>query len=90
MTKAELQEVDNDVSCRQRTSAQSIVTSPIMYLCLELDRRPGPRVSKCWWKQDGLDVEGMRTAAWEAERTEGEEALDGTKTETDLVGWRIM
>ena len=28
-------------------------------------------MSKRWWEQDRLDVEGMRTAAREAGRTEG-------------------
>ena len=38
----------------------------------------GPRISKRWWEQDVVDVEDMRTAAREAERTEGEEETDGT------------
>ena len=38
---------------------------------------------KRWWDQDGLDLEGMWTAAWEAERKEGREETDGTDTETD-------
>ena len=58
-------------------------TRPIMDLCLAAERRPGPKISKRWWEQDRLDVNGMRTAAREAERTEGEEEMDGTKTETD-------
>ena len=33
--------------------------------------------------QDRLDLEGMWTAAWEAEREEGEEETDGTATDTD-------
>ena len=28
-------------------------------------------MAKRWWEQDGLDLEGMRTAAREAEQTEG-------------------
>ena len=36
-----------------------------------------------WRDQDGIDLEGMRTAAWEVERTEGEEDMDGTETNTD-------
>ena len=37
-----------------------------MDLCLVADRRPGSRVTNLWWEQDGLDMEGMWTAAWEA------------------------
>ena len=54
-----------------------------MDLCLAADRRPGPRVSKRWSEQDGVDVEGMRMAARKAERTEGGEETDGAETETD-------
>ena len=39
----------------------------------------GSRVAKRWWDQDGLDLEGMRTAVHEAERTEGEEEKDGDR-----------
>ena len=49
-----------------------------MYLCIAEARRPGSRVAKWWWDQDGLDLEGMRTAAWEAER-----GKDGTETDMD-------
>ena len=45
----------------------------------------GSRVAKRWWDQDGLDLEGMWAAAWEAEKTEGGEETDGTETETDLI-----
>ena len=36
-----------------------------------------------WWEQEGMDLEGVRTAAREAERTEGGEDMDGTETVTD-------
>ena len=54
-----------------------------MDLCLEKYQRPGSRVAKRWWGQDILDLEGMRTAAWEAERKEGEEDTDGTDIDMD-------
>ena len=44
-----------------------------MYLCMAVERRTVSRVTNRWWEHDGLDVEEMRTAAWEAERMEGEE-----------------
>ena len=83
MGEAGLQEVDTYVYRRQNTVAQFIVTRPIMDLCLAAERRMGSRVYNRWWEQDGLDVEGIRTAAREVERTEGGEDMDGTETETD-------
>ena len=56
-----------------------------MDLCLTVERSTGSKVAKKWLDQDVLDVDGMRTASWEAERTEGEE-----ESETYKVGWRIM
>ena len=45
-----------------------------MDLCLATARRPGARVSKQWWEQEGLDLEGIWEATWvaEAEREWGE------------------
>ena len=63
MAEAGLQEVDTYVSHRQNTVAQYILTRPIMELCLAAERRPGKRVEMRWWKQEGLDLEGMRTAS---------------------------
>ena len=54
-----------------------------MELCLAAEQIPGPRVSKRWWEHDMVDVEGMRMAAQEAERTEGEEETDGAEMEID-------
>ena len=65
------------VSCHHNTVAQFIATRTIMDLCLVSERCPGSRMAKQWWEDDG-----MRTAAWEAERTEGEDKMDGTVTET--------
>ena len=47
-----------------------------MDLCLAENKRPGPRAAMQWWEQKGLDLEGMRLAAEEAEQTEGEEATE--------------
>ena len=41
-----------------------------MDLCLAVERRLGSRFTKQLWEQDGVGVEGMRTVAWESERTE--------------------
>ena len=48
MVEAGLQEVETDISHRQNTVAQYIVTRTIMDLCLLAKRRPGPRVTMRW------------------------------------------
>ena len=53
-----------------------------MYLCLVAEQRQGSRVTNQWWEQDVLDVEGIGTVVWEAERMGGEEK-DRTETETN-------
>ena len=55
-----------------------------MDLCLEENRRPGPRVAMRWWEQEGLDFEGMDRADQETEQMEGEEETDGTENATKI------
>ena len=83
MEEEGLQEVDTYVTCQQNTFAQYIATGPIMYLCLEAERRPGTRVFKKWWEKDVLDLEGTRMEDHEAELWEREGGEDGEETETD-------
>ena len=52
--------------------AQYIVTRPILDLCERSDRRPGAWVSRRWWEQDILDLEGTKERA--AVESDGEEA----------------
>ena len=77
MAEAGLQEVDTYVSRHQNTVAKFIATRPIMDLCLAAARSMGSMVSNKWWNQDGLESEGMRTTAWEAEQIEREEETEG-------------
>ena len=49
MVEAGLQEVETYVSRCQNTVAQYIATSPIMDMCLSVNRRPRPRVAIRWW-----------------------------------------
>ena len=58
MTDLGLQEVETYVSHIQNTAAQFIATRPIVDLCMASERRPDPRISKWWWEQDWVDVEG--------------------------------
>ena len=78
MTESGLQEVETYVSRQKNTVEKYIATRLIMELCLEVKRRPGTRVTMRWWEQEDLDLEGMRTAYRETDRTEGEEDTDGT------------
>ena len=82
MAEAVLQEVEIYVYCRKNTVAKYIATRPIIDLCLAEKRRPGTRVSMRWWEQEGMDLEGMRKAAQEADKMEGEEDTDGADTAT--------
>ena len=71
MAEAGFQEVENYVSRQQNTVAKYIATRPTMELCLAAKRRPGPRAEMPWWEQEGLDLEGMRKADWEADHMGG-------------------
>ena len=68
MSKAGLQEIETYFTHHQNTVSQYIATRPIMDMCLAADRSPGTRVSKQWWEQEGLDLEGMNTEAQEEEQ----------------------
>ena len=83
MAEAGLQELETYVSRHQNTVAQYIATTTIIDLCLAAKCRPGARVEIWWWEQEGLDLEGKRTAAREAEQTVGSEERDGMETTTD-------
>ena len=49
MAEAGLQEVDTHIYFLHKTVEQLIATRPIIDLCLEAERIPGPRVSNRWW-----------------------------------------
>ena len=58
MTEAGMQEVVTYASHPQNTVKQFITTRPIVDLCMAEKQRLGSRISKWWWEQDGVDVEG--------------------------------
>ena len=43
---------------RQNTVAKYIATRTILDLCEQSTWRPGARVSRWWWEQDCIDLEG--------------------------------
>ena len=44
---------------------QYIVTPPVLDLCERSTWRPGARVSRRWWEQAGIDLEGEKKRAAE-------------------------
>ena len=52
-----LQVVETYISCCHNTVTQLIFTRTIIYFFLAAERRPGSRVYKRWWEQEGLDLE---------------------------------
>ena len=72
--EAGIEGIRKSVTRRQNTDAQYIATQPILDLCERATRRPGARVSRRWWEQDGIDLEGANK--WSAKTT--------TRLEPDL------
>ena len=58
------------ITRRQNTVTQYIATRLILDLCERSARRPGVRVPRRWWKQDGLDLEGAKKRAVSAEESD--------------------
>ena len=58
--------IRKSVTRRQNTFAHYIATRPIMDLCEQATRRPGVRVSRRWWEQAGIGLEGGKKRAEEA------------------------
>ena len=73
-----MQEVETYIYHRLNKVAQFIAIRTIMDLFMVAEKRPGTRVSKRLWEQYGVDMEGMWTADWDRERTEGGEETYGT------------
>ena len=66
MGEAVFEGIINLVTRRQNTVAQYIATQPIMDLCEQATRQLGARVSRRWWEQAGIDLEGATKRAEEA------------------------
>ena len=62
-----------------------------MNLCIAAERRPVSHISKLWWEQQGLDLEGVWTTARRAEQEEGEKETGGMVWDGDgdgkLIRW---
>ena len=73
MVEAGFEGIGAYVTRRQDIVAQYIVTRPILDLCERFSWRPGAWVSRRWWEQDGLYLEGSKKRA--AVESDGEEAI---------------
>ena len=73
-----LEEIGVYTARRQNTVTQHIVTSPIIKLCLEAERKPVMHLSRRWWEQPALDILGIRAGhvAVEGEEEMGAEELE--------------
>ena len=58
LREAGMEGIRKSITWRQNTVAQYIATRPILDLCKRATRRPGARVSRRWWEQAGIDLEG--------------------------------
>ena len=63
MREAGLEEVEEYKTRRQNMFEQYIAMWPTLDLCGAAVWRKGTRVSKRWWEQEGLDLEGAQSAA---------------------------
>ena len=55
--------IRKSITRSQNTVSQYIATRTIIDLCERATRRPGARVSRRWWEQAGIDLEGARQQA---------------------------
>ena len=63
MVRAGFLSIGKYITRRQNTVAQYIATQPIMDLYEQSARRPGERVSRRWWYQAGIYLEGVKKRA---------------------------
>ena len=82
MKKAVMVGIRTSILRRQNTVARYIVTRPILDLCKQATRRQGARVSRRWWEQTGVYLNGAQEKATEAAaetetESESEDEPDG-------------
>ena len=58
--EAGLEGIRKLVTRKKNTVAQYIATRPILDLCERATWRPEAMVSRQWWEQDGIDLEGAK------------------------------
>ena len=76
MVEAGSEGIKKYIMRRQNTVAQYIAKLPILDLCEWSAQRTGVRVSRQWWKQAVLDLEGSKKrAAASVAESDGEETI---------------
>ena len=65
MGSVDFQGIMKSVTRWQNTVAQYIAKRPILDLSERSDQRPGVRVSRRWWEQAGIDLDGAKKRAAE-------------------------
>ena len=81
--EARLEGIRKSVTIRQNMVAQYIATRPILDLCERATRRPGARVSRRWWEQDGIDLEGAKKRAVETTTRSEPDSEEESEVESD-------
>ena len=66
MGEAGFKGIKKSITRRQNTIAQYIATRPILDLCERSAQWSGARVSRRWWEQAGIDLEGEKKRVIEA------------------------
>ena len=84
MVEAGFKGIGKYITSRQNTVALYIATRPILDLCQRSARMPGVRVSRRWWEQASLDLEGAKKRVAAAVADSDREKLIGEEEEMPL------
>ena len=78
--------IRKSITRRQNTDAHYIATRPILDLCERSTWCPGLRVSRRWWEQAVIDLEGEKKRAAEAETDSDPESDSGGEESSGSSG----
>ena len=86
MAEAGFEEIGTYITRRQNMVAQYIVTRPILDLCEQSARRPVAWLSRPWWYQERLELEGAeeRSVA-ESDEEEAQSEEEG-RAQEEMTG----
>ena len=86
MGEAGFEGIRKSIMRRQNIVAQYVATQPIMDLCERSDRRPGVRVSRRWWEQDGIDLEGAKKGQQRQRQIRSRNQIQAERSQVEQVG----
>ena len=85
--EAGLERKGKTIARTHNTLAKNIATQPILDLCKRATQGPGARVSRGWWEQVRIDLEGARKRAAESTtRLETEEEAESDGEPNGIAG----